>query len=147
MKEKKPQIECRGRAGCLCGHRVGDTCLSLQLPLIFLSLYRMTRRKSVQCGSSAPVPCVCENLLIPQGEHLLHGGDPGAGKALAVLAHFDGIQPLRHRPKHGAVTAAGAGQANGHPAGDSVDLITHHFFPRDGQWGGKSHTWRSVGND
>lgn len=72
---------------------------------------------------------VCENLLIPQGEHLLHGGDPGAGEALVVLAHFDGVQPLWHRPKHGAVTAAGAGQADGHAVGDSRHPITHQSLP------------------
>lgn len=50
---------------------------------------------------------------MPQAEHLLHAGDPGAGEALAVLAHSDGLQPFRHRPEHGAVAAAGAGQADG----------------------------------
>lgn len=73
-----------------------------------------------QRGTAAPVPYV--HLLIPQGEHLLHGRDPGASEALVVLAHFDGVQPLRHRSEHGAVTAAGAGQANGHTASNSIYL-------------------------
>lgn len=60
----------------------------------------------------APVPS-CVHLLVPQGEHLLHACDPGASEAFVVLVHFDGLQPLRHRPEHGAVTAAGAGQADG----------------------------------
>lgn len=54
------------------------------------------------------------DVFMPQGEHLLHGRDPSAGEAFVVLAHFDGLQPLGHRPEHGAVTAAGAGQADGH---------------------------------
>lgn len=57
------------------------------------------------------MPCV--HLLMPQAQHLLHAGDPGAGEALAVLAHSDGLQPFGHRPEHGAVAAAGAGQADG----------------------------------
>lgn len=57
--------------------------------------------------------CGRMHLLVPQGEHLLHGGDPRAGEALAVLAHPDGLQPLGHRPERGAVAAAGAGQADG----------------------------------
>ena len=76
--------------------------------------------KSVPCGSAAPVPCV--HLLMPQGEHLLHGCDPGASEALVVLAHFDGLQPLGHRSEHGAVTAAGAGQTDGHAARNSIHL-------------------------
>lgn len=63
---------------------------------------------------------------MPQGEHLLHGRDPCASEAFAVLAHFDGLQPLRHRPEHDAVTAAGAGQADGHTAEQQRVLwITH----------------------
>lgn len=69
---------------------------------------------TVQPGRAAPVPFV--HLLMPQSEHLLHGCYPGAGEALVVLAHFDGFQPLGHRPEHGAVPAAGAGQADGNPA-------------------------------
>lgn len=53
---------------------------------------------------------------MPQGEHLLHGGDPGASEAFLVLVHFDGLQPLGHRPEHGAITAAAAGQADGDAA-------------------------------
>lgn len=53
------------------------------------------------------VPCV--HLLVPQSEHLLHGGYPGAGEAFLVLTHLDGFQPLGYGPEHGAVTAAGAG--------------------------------------
>lgn len=62
------------------------------------------------------------HLLVPQGEHLLHGRDARAGEAVAVLAHLDGLQPLGHRPEHGAVTAAGARQADGHSAGGNVNL-------------------------
>lgn len=54
------------------------------------------------------------DVFMPQSEHLLHGRYPGTSEALVVLAHFDGLQPLGHRPEHGAVTAAGAGQADGH---------------------------------
>lgn len=67
------------------------------------------------------------HLLMPQGKHLLHGRDPGASKAFAVLAHFDGLQPLRHRPEHGAVTAAGAGQADGHAARNKACLDYSSF--------------------
>lgn len=70
---------------------------------------RMARRGGG--GRAAPVPCA--HLLVPEAEHLLHAGDPGAGEALAVLAHSDGLQPFGHRPEHGAVAAAGAGQADG----------------------------------
>lgn len=62
------------------------------------------------------MPCV--HLLVPQGEHLLHGRDPGASKAFAVLVHLDGLQPLGHRSEHGAVTAAGTGQADGNSVRD-----------------------------
>ena len=58
------------------------------------------------------MPCV--HLLMPQCEHLLHGRDPRTSKAFVVLVHLDGLQPLGHRPEGGAVTAAGAGQADGH---------------------------------
>lgn len=61
-------------------------------------------------------------LLMPQGEHLLHGRDPRAAEAFAVLAHFDGVQPLGHGPEHGAVAAAGARQADGHSARKSARL-------------------------
>lgn len=86
-----------------CLHKLDNKCSS---PRGFL---RRTARRGG--GRAAPVPRV--HLLVPQGEHLLHGGDPGAGEALAVLAHPDGLQPLGHRPEHGAVAAAGAGQADG----------------------------------
>lgn len=76
--------------------------------------------ESAQWGRAAPVPCV--HLLMPQGEHLLHGRDPSASKAFVVLAHFDGLQPLGHRSEHGALTAAGAGQADGHAARNTVHL-------------------------
>lgn len=81
--------------------------------------------KSAQCGRAAPVPCV--HLLMPQGEHLLHGRDPSASKAFVVLAHFDGLQPLGHRLEHGAVTAAGAGQADGHAVRNKVCLDYSSF--------------------
>lgn len=76
-------------------------------------------------GAAAPVPCV--HLLVPQGEHLLHAGDPGAAEALVVLAHLDGVQPLGHRPEHCTVTAAGARQADGDAAGRNVRL--DYSFP------------------
>lgn len=81
--------------------------------------------KSARRGSAAPVPCA--HLLVPQGEHLLHGDDPSASKAFVVLAHFDGLQPLRHRSEHGAVTAAGAGQADGHSVGNNVHFDYSSF--------------------
>lgn len=76
--------------------------------------------KSAQDGQATFVPCVY--LLMPQGEHLLHGHDPCASEAFVVLAHFDGLQPLRHRPEHGAITAAGTGQADGHTVRNKVCL-------------------------
>lgn len=82
-----------------------------------------------QCSVASSALVLCVYLLIPQGEHLLHGGDPSAGEAFIILAHFDGLQPLRHRPEHGAITAAGAGQANGYPGRNNVHVITHHFLP------------------
>lgn len=71
------------------------------------------------------------HLLMPQGQHLLHGGDPGAGEALAVLAHPDGLQPLGHRPEHGAVAAAGAGQADGDSEEQRSSLVSG--FPVHGR--------------
>lgn len=71
---------------------------------------------------AAPAPCV--HLLVPQSEHLLHGRYPGAGEAVVVLAHPDGLQPLGHRPEHGAVAAAGAGQPDGHAAGSRKSSST-----------------------
>lgn len=68
------------------------------------------------------MPCV--HLLMPQAEHLLHGRDPGAGEALAVLAHPDGLQPFGHRPEHGAVAAAGAGQADGNAEEKRSSLVS-----------------------
>lgn len=61
---------------------------------------------------------------MPQGEHLLHGRDPGAGKALAVLAHSDGLQPFGHRPEHGTIAAAGAGQADGDSEEQKSSLVS-----------------------
>lgn len=76
-----------------------------------LRSFSLTQGSAWGGGGAAPVPCV--HLLVPQGEHLLHGGDAGAGEALAVLAHSDGLQPFGHRVEHGAIAAAGAGQADG----------------------------------
>lgn len=73
-------------------------------------------------GGAAPVPCV--HLLMPQGEHLLHARDPGAGEALAVLAHSDGLQPFGHRAERGAVAAAGAGQADGDSEEQKSSLVS-----------------------
>lgn len=86
---------------------------------------RLMPHKSERRGSAAPVPCA--NLLIPQGEHLLHGRDPSASKAFIVLAHFDGLQPLRHRSEHVAVTAAGARQADGHSVWNNVGFDESSF--------------------
>ena len=69
-------------------------------------------------------------LLMPHGEHLLHSCDSGAGEAVAVLAHFDGLQPFWDRPEGGAVTATGARQADGHPAATTNHthtVISIHF--------------------
>lgn len=68
------------------------------------------------------MPCV--HLLMPQAEHLLHGRDPGAGEALAVLAHSDGLQPFGHRPEDGALAAAGAGQADGNAEERRTSLVS-----------------------
>lgn len=67
---------------------------------------------------------LCVHLLMPQGEHLLHGRDPGAGEALAVLAHSDGLQPFGHRPEHGTIAAAGAGQADGDSEEQKSSLVS-----------------------
>lgn len=95
-------------------HKLDNTCSSLELNTFSVLLQNMAWCQiNLHCvGRAAPVPCV--HLLMAQGEHLLHGRDPSASKAFVVLAHFDGLQPLGHRPEHGAVTAAGAGQADGH---------------------------------
>lgn len=82
--------------------------------------------RSVRHGRAAPVPCV--HLLMSQGEHLLHGRDPCTSEALVVLTHFDGLQPLGHRPEHGAVTATGAGQADGHTVTRNMYLVSRVHF-------------------
>lgn len=85
--------------------------------------------KSEQHCRAAPVLCV--HLLVAQSEHLLHGGYSSASKAFVVLAHLDGFQPLGYRPEHGAVTATGAGQADGDTGGEDTTelelLITYSF--------------------
>ena len=68
------------------------------------------------------------DLLMPHGQHLLHGCDSCPGEALAVLAHLDGLQPFRHRPEHGAVAAAGARQSDGDTAGGTADVRIGHYF-------------------
>lgn len=78
------------------------------------------------CGKAAPVPCV--DLLMPHGEHLLHGCDSSAGEAIVVLAHFDGLQPLWHRLEHGTIPATCAGQADGHTAGKKQKIIIIMFI-------------------
>lgn len=74
------------------------------------------------------MPCV--HLLMPQGDHLLHGRDPSTGEAFAVLAHSDGFQPFRHRAEHGAVTAAGAGQADGNSEEQNSSLVSRDLQHR-----------------
>lgn len=91
-----------------------------------------TGGSAAEGGGAAPAPCT--HLLMSQGEHLLHAGDPGAGEALAVLAHSDGFQPLGHRPEHGAVAAAGAGQADGDSEEQRPSLVSHNLLG-----GGKRH--------
>lgn len=76
---------------------------------------------SVQHIRAAHVPCV--HLLVSQGEHLLHGRNPCTSKAFVVLTHSDGLQPLGHRPEHGAVTATGAGQADGNAVTNNMYLV------------------------
>lgn len=78
------------------------------------------------------------HLLMPQAQHLLHAGDPGAGEALAVLAHADGLQPFGHRPEHGAVAAAGAGQADGNSEEGRSSLVSPGLQYRRG--GGMKQT-------
>lgn len=69
---------------------------------------------------------VCHSL-VPQGEHLVHAGDPGPGEALSVLAHLDGVQPLSHRAEHGAVTTTGAGQADGDAEEEEEEEEVNHL--------------------
>lgn len=95
------------------------------------SLWRAAERGGVAGAGAAPVPCV--HLLMPQADHLLHGRDPRAGEALAVLAHSDGLQPFGHRPEHGAVAAAGAGQADGNAEEPRSSLVSRGL-----QYRGKS---------
>lgn len=95
-----------------CLHKLDSKCSSWR---VFLS-------DAERRGGAAPVPCV--HLLMPQAQHLLHGRDPGAGEALAVLAHSDGLQPFEHRPERGAVGAAGAGQADGDSEEQKSSLVS-----------------------
>lgn len=46
---------------------------------------------------------IMSHLLILHLQDLVHGDDPSAGEVLTVLAHLDGLQPLRHRPEGGTV--------------------------------------------
>lgn len=56
------------------------------------------------------------HLLILHLQDLVHGDDASAVEVLAVLAHLNGLQPLRNRPERGTIRAAGAGQADGYAA-------------------------------
>lgn len=60
--------------------------------------------------------------LVLHLQHLVHGEHSGTGEVLAVLAHLDGLQPFRHRPEGGAVTATGAGEADGHTVGKNGEI-------------------------
>lgn len=42
-------------------------------------------------------------LLVLHLQDLVHCDDPGATEVLTVLTHFNGLQPLRHRPEGGTV--------------------------------------------
>lgn len=66
------------------------------------------------CGPCKPK--LVFHLLVLHLQDLVHRDDPGPAEVLAVLAHLDGLQPLRHRPEGGTVGAAGAGQAYGDAA-------------------------------
>lgn len=77
--------------------------------------------KLLLCVKAAPVPHA--DLLMPQGEHLVHGRNSRTSKTFIVLAHFDGLQPLRHRLEHSAVTATGTRQADRHSARDNIFRI------------------------
>lgn len=112
--ENERNVEQRPEYSCL--HKLDNKCSSSR---VFLSDTRLGVERR---GGAAPVPCV--HLLMPQAEHLLHGRDPGAGEALAVLAHSDGLQPFGHRPEHGAVAAAGAGQPDGDSEEQKSSLVS-----------------------
>lgn len=92
--------------------------------LCFIKMWLRARR--AWRSRAAPVPCV--HLLVSQGDHLLHGRDPGTGEAFVVLTHFDGLQPLGHRPEHGAVTATGAGQADGYTVRSNMHFSLGPFY-------------------
>lgn len=74
----------------------------------------MTEIKSVLmwCTKSE----IISHLLILHLQDLVHGDDPSAVEVVTVLAHLDGLQPLRHRPEGGTIRATGAGQADGYTA-------------------------------
>lgn len=50
-------------------------------------------------------------------QHLLDGAVARGHEVLGVLVHLDGLEPLGHRAERDALGAAGAGQADGDPAG------------------------------
>lgn len=103
----------------------------------------------MQRGSAAPVPYV--HLLMPQSEHLLHGHDPSASKAFIVLAHLDGLQPLRHRSERCTITAASAGQADGHSEEQcrfgSLIIYCYILFTDDHQLMANTKTNTVVGKE
>lgn len=75
--------------------------------------------------------------LILHLQDLVHGDDPSAGEVLTVLAHLDGLKPLRHRPEGGTVWAAGAGQTDGYTASKekSIQMIMiNRLSHNKGRW-------------
>lgn len=69
---------------------------------------------NVVCGVSKSE--ILFHLLVLHLQDLVHSDDPSTAEVLTVLTHFNGLQPLRHRPEGGTVRATGAGQANGYTA-------------------------------
>lgn len=68
-------------------------------------------------------------------QDLLDGAVARGHEVLGVLGHADGLQPLGHRAEGDALGAAGAGQADGDPAGGrgGVRDPAGTVQPRDGE--------------
>lgn len=62
--------------------------------------------------------CRATDSLAGHLQDLLNGAVARGHEVLCVLGHPDGFQPLGDRAEGNALGAAGAGQADGDPAGD-----------------------------
>lgn len=105
---------------------------------------------------------IMSHLLILHLQDMVHGDDPSAGEVLAVLAHLDGLQPLRHRSEGGTVWTAGAGQTDGYTASKEkliqmimINRLSHNkggwlstvITVEETSWGTEGESWLRPEHD